>query len=123
MDDKQPEALRLADGLEKIYGLKAAAMEMRRLAAGDCERVSAWMMQRGYATGHGDTIEDLLEELDWQARESEREACAKECEVLALSRMPANQNRSTVGANYLTRPKTADECAASIRARGNHDKG
>jgi hypothetical protein len=44
------------------------------------EKVAAWMMARGYATGHGDTIEDLLVELEWQVRESEREACAKACE-------------------------------------------
>ena len=40
------------------------------------------MMQRGYATGHGDTTEDLLKELEWQVRESEREACAKVCDEL-----------------------------------------
>jgi hypothetical protein len=41
------------------------------------EAVAKWMIDRGYATGHGDTIEDLLKELEWQIRESEREACAK----------------------------------------------
>jgi hypothetical protein len=35
------------------------------------------MMRQGYATGHGDTVEDLLKELEWQIREREREACAK----------------------------------------------
>ena len=33
------------------------------------EKVAQWMMQRGYATGHGDTTEDLLAELDWQVKE------------------------------------------------------
>ena len=33
------------------------------------EKVAAWMMERGYATGHGNTIEELLQELDWQIRE------------------------------------------------------
>ena len=33
------------------------------------ERAASWMMDRGYATGHGDTIEDLLGELEWQAWE------------------------------------------------------
>ena len=55
--------------------------ELRRfaalVAAQEREKVAAWMMQRGYATGHGDTIEDLLHELEWQIREQEREACAK----------------------------------------------
>ena len=41
------------------------------------ERVAKWMMDKGYATGHGDTIEDLLKELEWQVAEREREACAK----------------------------------------------
>lgn len=47
------------------------------VAAAERERVAHWMMGRGYATGHGDTIEDLLHELEWQIREQEREACAK----------------------------------------------
>jgi len=47
------------------------------VAATEREKVAAWMMGRGYATGHGDTIEDLLHELEWQIREQEREACAK----------------------------------------------
>lgn len=33
------------------------------------EEVSAWMIGRGYATGHGDSLGDLLEELEWQAME------------------------------------------------------
>ena len=36
------------------------------VAAQEREKVAAWMMAKGYATGHGDTIEDLLQELDWQ---------------------------------------------------------
>ena len=39
--------------------------------------LAAWMMSQGYATGHGDTVEDLLKELEWQIAEREREACAK----------------------------------------------
>ena len=55
------------------------------VAAAEREKVAAWMIQRGYATGHGDTTEDLLKELDWQIDEriaAEREACAKVCEEL-----------------------------------------
>lgn len=50
----------------------------------DKEVFAEWMIKHGYATGHGDTMEDLLEELEWQiversqrAVEVEREACAK----------------------------------------------
>lgn len=32
------------------------------------EAVARWMMQQGYATGHGDTVEDLLRELEAQAQ-------------------------------------------------------
>ena len=39
------------------------------VAAAEREKVAAWMMGRGYATGHGDSTEDLLTELDWQIRE------------------------------------------------------
>ena len=70
--------------------------------ADEREKVAAWMMQRGYATGHGDTTEDLLKELEWQVREFEREACAKVCE----------EQWGIDGT------RTAQEFAAAIRARG-----
>ena len=59
------------DLLERFAALAAAA---------EREKVARWQIGSGYATGHGDTIEDLLVELEWQVRESEREACAKVCE-------------------------------------------
>ena len=31
--------------------------------------VAAWMMERGFATGHGDTVNDMLDELSWQIAE------------------------------------------------------
>ena len=62
------------------------------------EKVAQWMIERGYATGHGDTTEDLLKELEWQIKEREREACAKLCDDLW----------------------TASEAADAIRARGNN---
>ena len=37
------------------------------------EVVARWMMENGYATGHGDTVGDMLKELDWQVRERERQ--------------------------------------------------
>ena len=46
------------------------------VAAAEREKVAAWMMAKGYATGHGDSTQDLLQELEWQIREQEREACA-----------------------------------------------
>ena len=49
------------------------------VAAAEREKVARWMRSMGYATGHGDTIEDLLSELGWQTVEAEREACARVC--------------------------------------------
>ena len=65
------------------------------VAAAEREKVAAWMIQRGYATGHGDTTEDLLGELDWQVlanwsiamktgAENEREACAYRAGIALL---------------------------------------
>jgi hypothetical protein len=33
------------------------------------EKVAQWMIENGFATGHGDTIDDLLKELTWQIAE------------------------------------------------------
>ena len=52
-----------------------------RIAAAECEKVARWMIRNGYATGHGDTIEDLLDELEWQVAERERYACARVAEA------------------------------------------
>ena len=69
------------------------------VAAAEREKVAAWMIERGYATGHGDTVEDLLKELEWQVEEREREACAKLCDGWTHA--------------------DGDRCAAAIRARGS----
>lgn len=49
------------------------------VAAAERNKLAAWMMAKGYATGHGDTVEDLLHEVAWQTRESELKAC---CDLL-----------------------------------------
>ena len=71
------------------------------VAAAEREKLAAWMIERGYATGHGDTIKDLLKELEWQIKEREREACAKVCDGM-------DHNGVMIAA----------DCAAAIRARG-----
>lgn len=62
------------------------------VAAAEREKVAHWMMTACYATGHGDTTEDLLRELAWQADErivkaaaAEREACAVMINILQKS--------------------------------------
>ena len=75
------ECMNLADGLD-------VAKFAELVRADEREKVAQWMIQQGYATGHGDTVEDLLKELEWQILENwhramvngvetEREACAK----------------------------------------------
>ena len=66
-------------------------------------QVADAIIKKGYATGHGDSIEDLLEELEWQVAEREREACAKLCEELWAE---------------TGRDAWANDCAEAIRARG-----
>jgi hypothetical protein len=58
------------------------------IAAAQREKLAHWMRNLGYATGHGDTIEDLLDHLGTQIAEgrevealTEREACAKLAET------------------------------------------
>ena len=75
------------------------------VAAAEREKLAAWMMSQGYATGHGDTVEDLLKELEWQIAEREREACAKVCDVLAVHPEYASDITKVA--------------AQAIRARGN----
>ena len=71
---------------------------MPRAAAAERNKLAAWIIAQGYATGHGETMEGLLEELErevgfkraelWIKRISEavlaeREACAKVCDHMA----------------------------------------
>jgi hypothetical protein len=77
------------------------------IAAAEREKLAHWMRSMGYATGHGDTIEDLLDHLGTQIAEGleaevlmEREACAKVCD----------EHASVEG--------IAQRCAEQIRVRG-----
>ena len=81
------------------------------VAAAEREKVAAWMIQRGYATGHGDSIEKLLEELEWQIVEREREACAKVCD----EKVDAEYATGKVDHNEMA---WTQACAIAIRARG-----
>jgi hypothetical protein len=68
------------------------------------EEIAQWMIEHSYATGHGDGIEDLLKELEWQVAERERDGCAKWADLVA--REIDNTNN------------TATYIASGIRARG-----
>jgi len=51
--------------------------ELLTAIAAERERCALWMLQHSYATGPGDTIEDLLIELEGQIKENERKRCAR----------------------------------------------
>ena len=90
--------------LEKWRGMALAkdgdgrTMQEVQREAREAERdkLAKWMIQRSYATGRGDTTEDLLKELDWQIAENwnramingvetEREECAKLLDEMAAA--------------------------------------
>ena len=84
------------------------------VAAAERNILAAWMIQFGFATGHGDTMEQLVDALGSEivdrieieidvAVAAEREACAKVCETFTGS---------------YERGKEMEACAAAIRARG-----
>jgi hypothetical protein len=87
---KQEDIIRMAReaGFAASWS-EAAGEALERFAAlvraDEREKLVVWMMAQGYATGHGETMEGLLEELRWQVRESEREACAALCDQLSDS--------------------------------------
>ena len=76
------DIIRMARNEYGIYAFTAESLAefATIIAAAERNKLAAWMMRQGYATGHGDTVEDLLKELEWQIKErirNEREACAK----------------------------------------------
>jgi hypothetical protein len=52
------------------------------------ELLASWMIAHGFATGHGETVEELLSELEWQVKELRNEldvlssALSRECDRL-----------------------------------------
>jgi hypothetical protein len=78
------------------------------VAAAEREKLAHWMRNLGYATGHGDTMEEMLDHLGTQIAEgllTEREACAKVCEDTTAAWTQPVYNGACM------------DCAAAIRAR------
>lgn len=63
----------IPSGLEtdpEVSAKRTAAMQqMTERSRSDREKLAAWMIEHGFATGHGDSIDDLLKELSWQVAE------------------------------------------------------
>jgi len=43
--------------------------QMTAVSRSDQEKLAEWMITNGFATGHGDNLDDLLKELTWQVQE------------------------------------------------------
>jgi hypothetical protein len=98
----------IAANAPEIERINTYIKELEEAVAAERNKLAAWMMSQGYATGHGDSIEKLLEELEWQIEErirNEREACAAVCDVLAVHPEYASDITKVA--------------AQAIRARGN----
>ena len=107
-------------GIGPVYGYESIERFAALVAAAEREKLAAWMIERGYATGHGDSIEKLLEELEWQIEErirNERSACTKVCEEV--------ESRAEELWDKFAYPEDqgmasgARQCATAIRERGN----
>lgn len=78
--------------LEIVHAWAAEAATALRTAQEEArsrEALAKWMMQNSFATGHGDTIEDLIGELDWQLkreRATAQEENARMREALTTAR-------------------------------------
>ena len=86
----------------------------------DKEKVSQWMISHSYATGHGTSVADLLQELEWQAAEREREACARlasEPQCWPLPKFTHAPSERTMG-RIEGEKEMSRQIAAAIRSRG-----
>jgi len=69
---------RCAAELKATFGTPLAAHDQKMR-----EPLTAWMIENSFATGHGDTVEDLLKELKWQIKESNQKVRREiECQII-----------------------------------------
>ena len=84
----------------------------------DKEKIAQWMIQQGYATGHGDTVEDLLKELEWQILENWHRAMVNGVETERKVIMDSLQKQADLATDALDR-RWALEMIAAVAARSN----
>ena len=96
------------------------------VAAAERNILAAWMIQFGFATGHGDTMEQLVDALGSEivdrieieidvAVAAEREACAKVCDETLAQHYMKQTIPERDESLFLA---VCADCAAAIRARG-----
>ena len=67
--------------LEALCKAQHGAVARAERAEAELKRVPLWIIEHGYATGHGDTVEDILAELVSDVKE--RAEAENACEALA----------------------------------------
>jgi hypothetical protein len=88
LDDRRGDIIRMAQDSGVLAGYEGEPSFLERfadlVAAAERNKLAAWMRDYGYATGHGDTMEQLCDALGTEIVDSieaeveaEREACAK----------------------------------------------
>ena len=53
----------------RLVAIQQTEQKLRERAKAEREKLATWMIENGFATGHGDTFDDLLKELAWQVKE------------------------------------------------------
>lgn len=99
--------------LAPIFERFAAMVE-----AAERNKLAAWMIERGYATGHGDTTEDLLQELEWQIAENWTNALVKGIEGERKFVLDFLQKQADIAADDIDR-QWALEMRDVVAARSN----
>jgi hypothetical protein len=59
----------MSGGIPTLKMQKSATEAWEQEKRASRELVASWMINNGFATGHGDTLDDLLHELEWQVKE------------------------------------------------------
>lgn len=129
-DDGQPAWAQIVD-LFNRHGLSAPPTKLRdelvvhlawarygetlnaNTEAEPAAAVANWMITHSYATGHGDTIEDMLGELEWQAKERGNIPDLLEALKLGLGRMEMLLHAVLDGSDH---PTATRYCIARARA-------
>lgn len=104
------------------------------VAAAERNTLAAWMIKLGFATGHGDNMEQLVDALGSEIVDriefeidTERESCAKLCDEIAIDmwnlykgRPPYKGDEEGRASDFTQgRSAGADDCAEAIRKRSS----
>jgi len=63
-------------------------------ASDDMEKLAAWMGANSFATGHSDTMDDLLAELEWQIKELRWRIPTMSVDAMIVSNITLIQSRA-----------------------------